>query len=61
MVTHAGTTVNPSRDEFVRALRNVIEAYDRQCMLTASVLRLDEAHVNEARKLLNAVLPKSPR
>ena len=53
----------PSRDEFVRALANVVEAYDRAFSYACWSASFDRnpvgaAHVEEARKLLDAVLPK---
>ena len=57
----------PSRDEFIRALANMIEAYDRETVYghrtdrDAAAFALDEAHVAEARKLLALVLPRSDR
>lgn len=50
----------PSRDEFIRALANVVEAYDH-AVGTGKYDMLYAAHVAEARKLLDTVLPKGPR
>lgn len=55
MVRDAG----PSRDEFVRALANVLDAYDYECRIPSvesaedtAMRALNHAHITEARKLL---------
>ena len=54
----------PPRDEFIRALKNALDAYDRQLTRPASpggalhaAYELDKMHVAEARKLLALVKP----
>ncbi len=56
--------VVPSRDEFIRALGNALDAYERQRTRPASpggalhaAYELDKMHVAEARKLLALVKP----
>jgi hypothetical protein len=43
--------------EAIRALRNVVEAYDH-AVGTGKYDAIHAAHVEEARKLINSVLPK---
>lgn len=50
--------IGPSRDEFIRSLANVLEAYD--CLFDCRPSQnhtLNTTHVTEARKLLSQVLP----
>jgi hypothetical protein len=56
--------ITSSRDEFIRALGNVLDAYDRERSIPpvesaddTADRALDRAHVAEARKLLALVLP----
>lgn len=58
-VKNPGSGLWPSRDEFIRALGNVLEAYDGVGGDTIAVKELHRQHVVEARKLIALVLPQT--